>query len=639
MGMIVIKKVVYRGDKYYFESPDLNDGIVILEGENEHGKSTFMDLIYFGLGGKVSGFNKSDKNAKDKHTQIYNDSNNSVELLVKINEELFEFTRPFIENKIYITDENATVIETNIYRNSGENNQLFSDWLLDKLGIEVFDIIQGTKSFKIGFSDLMRLIYHDQKTEVDKIYKSPENDNFVSDSLEVRKAIFEVLIGAVYNDYYSELGKYKLKNKEFEDENCMLANYDDFIKEVVNEELKNAEAIKETIRDKKEILSRLDIERNIARSKKTDTADVFNEIEIQKDILFDNENNRMNNIKIKRSIQDSINKILFLIEEADREIKEIEKIRFVNKKLKLFSPNTCPYCLREVGREEGKCICGSDIDEDEYEKFFYSDDEYLEILKVKKRSKESLILLLENKNDRLKDVEKTIEKIDNSINSISCYINDLRKDINSNYNSAYIAKIDDRIKDTKEEIGSLETAKELAEKKESFVGKVGKIRRELESIKIRVNQKFNMAQEDMLDKKSDFNEVYFELMKKSDTNCFDAYLGNDYMPYTNNGEYRARSSLVSKRLMYFLTMLIMSVKYNINYPRFLMIDTPNKEGIDPEKLIRILEQLSKVGDYKENENIKFQIILTTGEGVYPKEFKKYVFLNLKNNNKLLIERK
>ena len=44
MGML-IKKVVYNGDKYYFESPQLQEGIVILEGDNQHGKSTFMDLI------------------------------------------------------------------------------------------------------------------------------------------------------------------------------------------------------------------------------------------------------------------------------------------------------------------------------------------------------------------------------------------------------------------------------------------------------------------------------------------------------------------------------------------------------------------------------------------------------------------
>ena len=76
MGML-IKKVVYHGDKYYFESPELEDGIVILEVDNEHGKSTFMDLIFYGLGGKVPGFDKSDQDS-EQHTEIYNDKNNYV---------------------------------------------------------------------------------------------------------------------------------------------------------------------------------------------------------------------------------------------------------------------------------------------------------------------------------------------------------------------------------------------------------------------------------------------------------------------------------------------------------------------------------------------------------------------------------
>lgn len=69
-----------------------------------------------------------------------------------------------------------------------------------------------------------------------------------------------------------------------------------------------------------------------------------------------------------------------------------------------------------------------------------------------------------------------------------------------------------------------------------------------------------------------------------------------------------------------------------------MIDTPNKEGIDRENLINVLDQLRKVDEYKENSKIKYQIILTTGIGIYPEELKKYVFLTLENDNKLLIEK-
>ena len=201
MGNLAIRRVVYNGKKYSFESPYLNDGIVIMEGVNGHGKSTFMSLIYYGLGGKIPSFNRNDTAAKSRHQEICNDEDNYVELLVEINDQKFELTRYIGNNQIFIVDEDANVTETYINRNnSDEETEIFSDWILEKLSIEVFDIIQGTKSFKLNFSDLLRLIYHDQTTEVDKIYKEADNSNFLTDSLEIRMAIFEVLLGKSYNE-------------------------------------------------------------------------------------------------------------------------------------------------------------------------------------------------------------------------------------------------------------------------------------------------------------------------------------------------------------------------------------------------------------------------------------------------------
>lgn len=69
--------------------------------------------------------------------------------------------------------------------------------------------------------------------------------------------------------------------------------------------------------------------------------------------------------------------------------------------------------------------------------------------------------------------------------------------------------------------------------------------------------------------------------------------------------------------MYFFALLLLSLETDMNYPQFLMIDTPNKEGIDLEKLIKILGSIDKANVKSESLNKKFQIILTTGIGVYP----------------------
>lgn len=638
MGRLAVRQVIYNGEKYIYESPYLGDGLVIMEGINGHGKSTFMNLIYYGLGGRVKAFNKNDDSEQNKHTEICNDKNNYVELLIEINDSKYELTRYIGDNRIFVVGEDEEVLQTYVYRNqSDEDVIIFSDWILNKLNIEVFDIVQGTKNFKLNFSDLLRLIYHDQSTEVDKIYKEAENSNFLSDSLEIRKAIFEVLLGKNYNEYYYTLGQYKLKLKELEKAQTIMDSYDDFLGEVLDDNLKNVIHINSMILENQEMIERLQIERDIAMCKESNADEVLQLINQQRAVLVSQQNELEHWERIKVLTVQSIDKIIYLIEEAEKELEEIEKIRLVNKTLKLFSPNTCPYCLREVERKEGKCICGNDVTEEQYEKFFYTDEEYLDILKVRKKSIQSMKLLLERKNGRMKIVVSNIENFAKEIEKTRTYIVELSKTVTSNYNSAYIRKLDERERELNFKILELQQAEELAKKRESLVAEVTRLKGQIEKIKISVDRFLNSAKEDMLKKKSEFDEVYSALMKRADGQCYSAYIGEDYLPHINMGQYRERSAAVPKRLMYFLTLLIESIKNDINFPRFLMIDTPNKEGIDKDNLINNIALLAKAEEYNSENAHPYQIILTTGIDTYPEEFRDFVFFRLGIDKYLLQE--
>ena len=581
MGRLAIRRVIYNGEKYSFESPYLNDGLIIMEGINGHGKSTFMNLIYYAL--RIKSFHKQFRNQSD------------------------------------------------------DNNIVFSDWILEKLKVEVFDLVQGTKSFKLNFTDLMRLIYHDQSTEVSRVYKEADNSNFLSDSLEIRKAIFEVLLGKTYNDYYYILGQYKLQLKEFEKAQAIMDSYDDFLGEILDYDLANVIHIKSMIEENQEMIERVQIEREIAIDQKSNVDEVWKIINQQKSILIERQNSEEEWIQSKQLTLQSIDKIVYLIDEAEKELEEIEKIRLVNKKLKLFTPNTCPYCLRKVEREKGKCICGNDIAEEQYEKFFYTDEEYLDILKVKKKAILSLNSLLDRKNERMHVIIAHIEKSRQEIEKIKKYIGELTRDIASNYNSAYIRQLDERERELNGKIVELQQAEELAIKREKLVSEVTQLRNKVEGLKIKVESYLNAAKEDMLNKKEDFDKIYLDLMKRADEHCFSAYLGEDYMPHINSGSYRERSAAVPKRLMYFLTLMIESLKNEVNFPRFLMIDTPNKEGIDRENLIKNIALLKETDIYTKEGSVPYQIILTTGIDTYPEEFKNFVFYTLDGDKYLLQE--
>ena len=87
-----------------------------------------------------------------------------------------------------------------------------------------------------------------------------------------------------------------------------------------------------------------------------------------------------------------------------------------------------------------------------------------------------------------------------------------------------------------------------------------------------------------------------------------------YEPVLNDGEYREASSRVPRRLMYFLSLLSLSLETEIPFPRFLLIDTPETAGIDRENLSRAIGMTPTVLAKGVG-----QVILTTGPGRYPSE--------------------
>ena len=86
MGLMRVNKLVYEGSKYYFESKEFDKNIILIEGDNGTGKSTFCNLIYFAFGGEVPIFR----------------SDNYVDLYISINNESYLLRRYFGDNEITV---------------------------------------------------------------------------------------------------------------------------------------------------------------------------------------------------------------------------------------------------------------------------------------------------------------------------------------------------------------------------------------------------------------------------------------------------------------------------------------------------------------------------------------------------------
>ena len=204
MAFLAVRRVKYDGKKFSYQSPPLTNGFNVLEGENGTGKSTFANLIYYGLGGKVESF-VAEKS--ERHAEVTGDSNNFVELLVAIDDKTYTLKRLIGTNDIAVLGEDFSTILPLTRRESSQT--IFSDWILGERGIEPVLINYGLYSGKLNITDFMRLIYHDQAPDRSSIFKSVDKESYVTDSRVFREAVFEILIGKSFQDYYSALAAYR----------------------------------------------------------------------------------------------------------------------------------------------------------------------------------------------------------------------------------------------------------------------------------------------------------------------------------------------------------------------------------------------------------------------------------------------
>jgi DNA repair exonuclease SbcCD ATPase subunit len=637
MDSILIERVRYIGDNYFYESPQLKNGLNIIEGSNGSGKSTFMNFIYYCLSGTVNEFAQGNK---ETHVEILSDTNNYVEIEVLLNsKEKFIFRRFFKRTQIIVIGEGN---EVNIYPITRSKNEpiIFSDWILEKLKIHVVEVFQGTANFKLNFKDLLRLVYHNQELNPQKIFKPSDADNFISDSELIRKIIFELLLGKTYSKFYETLSLVKEAEKEKGVAKGLLDEYVLVSKQLSrNKQDYNIVYLKEKSNEVGNMLARLYLARNNFKENKTSDLKSLQDISTIKAELIELELGQSSNSSEEVELLNELNKLDRLKENVILEATQIKKIIHTHEKLNLFSADSCPYCLKLVERAEGHCVCGNQIDENQYERFFYSGEEYIDILKSKQKTVETIEIAIGSCRREYEEVASRNEDLKKRSNELKEKIKSTINDVSGSIDINKLNDIDNRIVELKEEFGNLEQAIKIEEKRDQLEQRHNLAIEKWETLKSQLQILQANAQTDIRKKISEFNLTYNELMKAALNNCRSARITeDDYMPLIDNGAYREASASVPKRLMYFFTLLRLSLMdEEIKFPRLLLVDTPETAGVDSENLKVCISQYDKIVDGYTDKN--HQLILSTGIDKYPEAFKGFVFEMLSDDNKLLKPKK
>lgn len=631
MARLSIRRVRYRGDNWHYESPVIHDGLQILVGENGAGKTTFSNLIYFALGGRVTSFDRSDR---EPHREITDDKKNHVELQIEIDETKYSIKRFFGSNDIGVESPNGNIEVLPVTRNKDYAKRVFSDWMLERLGIEPVMLHHGTYSGKVNLSDLFRLIYHDQAPDPSGIFKKVDRDSFVTNSPIFRKAVFELLIGKSFQEYYLAIAKMRQIETERNAALQTLEQFKQFVDEVSQEGTDDANIAFVTAQI---------AETKVQLERATRYRASLQELpSIPQNDSLERHKRRLYELSLKESeLQEQLNQLGIetarlrqLLADTILEATQIKKMMFAHDSLDLFSANTCPYCLNEVERVEGKCICGASVDEAAYERFFYDNADYLAILKTKQKNVETIQAAIDS-------CESERKKLAGQLASVEGHSDAERTAIRQATNSAELTTdpnalrdIDAKILQLRTELVELEQKLSLETKRQELEDKCKDLSRQFASAKAKATELEGKTQQEMVDKRTEFSDRYTKYLSETVKDVRSASIDDAYMPLINQGEYREASSNVAKRLMYYVSLFSMSLDDSeMAFPRFLLIDTPQTAGIDKENLVACIEMIHAALTEAKSPG---QVILTIGPDRLPASFDHNVFTWIEKGAHLLI---
>jgi DNA repair exonuclease SbcCD ATPase subunit len=633
MGRLAIRQVEYRGDNYSFTSPTLGDGLVIIEGANGTGKTTFTDLVYFGLGGNPDQFRSKSNN---RHKEICADKNNEARLTIEIDDELIVLTRRFGDDSgdIIVSPLNSSV-STVLRVHRREDGETFSDWLLARLGLSGVPIQMGTRTWKLGFTDIMRLLYHDQSAANSRIFKRADSDNFVSDSGDQRRAIFEILIGASSELYYHALAAQRRAHADFEVKQAALKAYAaaaEGARQGQSDLDLNESFLRSRVTDLEEMLERTNAHRRKIRD--AQTVEPANEEQLLelRERLASSEMKTAGLDQALRDVSTEAARLADLQAQLIEEVVRVRKIIHAHETLDLFSPDTCPCCLRLITRQAGTCICGQQIDEGSFQRFFYTSDEYITILKSKQKNVQTVseaIRSCQEEQDHLRKKRETErENIRATRNSIARWVG------RDGRYTTELDVIDDRIVELRVELEHVQRLIIVERERDSLQKAVDNARSVAQQAKKAAEAARIAAEEERQAMVARFDAAYTTLLRDTLGDVRTARLADDYEPIINDGEYREHSSSVARRLMYYLTLFKMSlVDGAVRSPRLLLIDTPETAGIDKPELKAAIGKIQEV--LTEPGIARGQVILTTGIAKYPAALKSCVKLSLDKSHRLL----
>lgn len=592
--------VLFNGRRVYDEF--YHEGVNIICGENSSGKSTITELLFYSLGGEIQRWKKE---ASECHATYVEVELNGASVTLK-REISAQTQRPM---EIYWGPfEDAVSNAADNWRSytfrRSETKESFSQCLFRALEMPE---VRGDNSSNITMHQILRLIYCDQMTPVDRLFRFEQFDSSLH-----RKTIGDLLCGIYSNALYEKQLKLEEESKLLEALNHRLKSIHSILGEAQQDI--SLDSLEEKIAQLEK--ERASLYENLKEIKKTSTIDVkSNDKDGLKGSMYSNL------IKIRAEIstlKEKKQQFEFELEDTREFINTIKdrlislyRSSVVMSTLEEMNFQFCPSCLSSLDKTEDETTCSlckrkmSEKKDDSYYLMFRQEMELQikeseSLQKNRETELQRLNLMLPGRISQEKELELRVTSYEATPSEA---------EIEKEEISRKIGYVDRSIENAHEQARLLLFIKEISDQKSGASAAISQLTDEIMAIKEDLSSKKATAYLGISDLIKSLLKLDLDReneFRYADIVSFD--FGDDNISVDGKRQFSA-SSMVYLKNSFHLAFIWASTKQPFfNYPRLAIFDNIEDKGMEQERSHnfqrRIVETSKQI-------DVKHQIIFAT----------------------------
>lgn len=592
--------VFYKGKAVYDEK--FNKGVNIICGENSSGKSTITELIFFALGGEISRWKREASLCDSVFAEVIING-----ALVTLKREISSKTRRPME--IFwggISD---------AFRSSPENwqkysfqrsvsKESFSQCLFRALKLPE---VRGDGSSNITMHQILRIIYCDQMTPADRLFRFEQFDSALH-----RRTIGDLLCGVYSNALYENQLSLEEKNKLFESLRQKLSSIHTILGAAdqelsvtkIEEDINSLEKERISLYKELETLRKVDEkqqskpDQNIGvklRNQLSENRQEVNALKSKKD-------------QLEFEIADSFD----FINAIQTRISALKQSSTVRSSLGEMNFQFCPACLSLLNDnvDADSCIlCKSKKDDDKENSYYLMLHQELEeqvkeskhLLGKREEELQKINLILPGK---ISLTEETESRLNSFIRSSST-----DSEIQVEELSRKIGYIDRSIENAHEKARLLSLINDIIEQKSQVNSEISRLNDEINAIKEDLKNKKETAYleiseltRDILGRDLDREKEF----RHADIVSFD--FGDDNISVDGKRQFSASSMVYLKNSLHLAFLCASTNNSFFNYPRLAIFDNIEDKGMEQDRSHNFQKIII---DISGNISVDHQIIFAT----------------------------